>query len=484
VKKLLIALACIAVVAVVAGLLLARALRPPPPLALPAQGAAFSDVTVIEPDASRREHRFVSVEGDRIASIESARPDPDDPFAGAFLLPGLNDLHVHFPPSSIPGQTELWSFLFLLHGVTGVRDAGDVDGTASGPAIEGIRGDLFPGPRILACGPFVDGDPPRWSNSLVVTTPEEGRRAVQRIVGDDFDCVKAYDGLDEASLDAIREEAHSEGLPLIGHVPRRVPFEKALLDDAQHLIGVRQPLPDERPFPFNQVHWADVEAERIDFVIATSLENDLAHTPTLVTTERLVAMRHYAELLHEADALLLPRFYRDVIWSPDGGVSPAGSMQAKDFDDLERALEKKLWAVKRMYDAGVRLHSGTDTLVGFVVPGSSLHRELRMFERAGLTPEQALAISTGDSAESMGVPQLGLLRPGAPAELALFREDPTRSLDALDSLVAVVRDGRLYSREDLEAQLARYRRHYDGALFDAVMTPLVRRAVASTMDRD
>lgn len=471
-------------VVVLAGLgtaLLYRVMQPPPPLALPERGASFSDVTLIEPGFGRREHRFLSVEGDRIGVVADARSDADDPFLGAFAIPGLNDLHVHFPPPSIPGQTELWSFLFLLHGVTGVRDAGDVDGGSTPPAIRGITSGAFPGPRIVSCGKFVDGDPPLWGNSIVVRTPEDGRRAVAELAAAGHDCVKAYNGLDEPSLAAIREEAHAEALPVIGHVPKAVPFEQALLDDVQHLIGVRETVPGERPFPFNQVHWADVTQERIDFVIEQSLRHELAHTPTLITTERLSGLRRYQDMLREPDAALLPRFYRDVVWSPDGGVSPAGHMGPEDFDAVDRALEMKLRVVKRMHDAGVRLHSGTDALVSFVVPGASLHRELRLFVRAGLSPDEALAISTGASAEALGVPELGLLRPGAPAEMLLFAEDPTADLAALETLLGVVRDGRLYTRAELEEQLARYRAHFDGAVYDALLTSIVRRAIATTV---
>jgi hypothetical protein len=64
----------------------------------------------------------------------------------------------------------------------------------------------------------------------------------------------------------------------------------------------------------------------------------------------------------------------------------------------------------------------------------------------------------------------------------ILREDPTRSLAALDSIAGVVRDGRLYTREMLDAQLARYRRHYDGTLYDAIVTPIVRRVLARTRD--
>ncbi|MGH0029475.1 MAG: amidohydrolase family protein [Myxococcota bacterium] len=480
-KKLAVALVVLVAVAIGVGAWVQRQLEPPPPLALPEPGVVFTDVTLVEPGFGRREHRQLVIEGDSIARIGEPLHEPDDPFAGAFVLPGLNDLHVHFPPAAIPGQTELWSFLFLMHGVTGVRDAADVDGTATRPAIDGIRSGAFPGPRVRSCHRFVDGDPPLWGNSIVVRNPEEGVRAVEQLVAEGADCVKAYDGLDAESLAAVLDEAHSEGLPVIGHVPRAVPFEQALLDDAQHLIGVRARRPDERRFPFNQVHWQDVTDERIDFVIEQSLIHDLAHTPTLVTTERLARYRSYETLLREPDAALLPRFYREVLWNPDGGVTPAGAMGPDDFDAVDRALEAKLRTVKRMHDAGVRLHTGTDSLVYFVVPGASLHRELRLLVRAGLSPDQALALSTQASAEALGVPSLGLLRVGAPADLVVFRDDPTNSLDALDGLLAVVRDGRVYTREAMQAQLERYRAHFESAVYDTVLPPLVRRAIASTV---
>jgi imidazolonepropionase-like amidohydrolase len=450
----------------------------------------LSDVTLIEPGGFRAEHQSLRVGGERIASIGAAAPDPGDPLRGVFVLPGLNDLHVHFPPSAIPAQTELFALLFLRHGVTGVRDAGDVDGTATAPARTGVAQARFPGPRILACGPFLDGEPPLWQNTRVVRTPDEARAAVDAIADAGFDCVKAYNELDADTLAAAREAAQRRGLPVIGHVPWRVPFETAHYDDMQHLIGVTARDSSERPPPYPQSleAWTRFDAARLEHVIAESLRLHIAHTPTLVARERLASgMRPgaYDRLRAEPDSLMLPRFYRDVLWNPVGGLNPAGTLKTEaDFAMVERALEAQLSAVARMFRAGVELHSGSDTLIAFVVPGASLHRELRLFVRAGLTPEEALSISTRSSAAFLRVPELGRLAAGAPAELALFREDPTRDLAALDSLAGVVRGGRLYTRETLDADLARRRAHFEGALYDRVMTPLVRRAISRSRRED
>ncbi len=455
-------------------------LKPPPPLPLPPQGAVLNDVTVIQPGVSRAEHQRVVVEGGAIRSIEPATDDAG-PWSEGFVLPGLVDMHVHFPPSTLPGQTELFAFLFLYHGVTTVRDAGDVDGTATDPARRGVAEGWFPGPRILACGFFVDGDPPLWKHSLVARNPEEGRRAVATVAERGYDCVKVYDGLDAETLSAIRDAAKERGLPVIGHVPRRVPYEEARLDDAQHLIGI--PPPGEDPglrFPLILVNWEKLDDARLDALIAESVRSGIANTPTLVTVDRLIHTEDYARMLQEPDVQLLPRFYREVVWNPQGGTSAAGDLGPAGFAMVRRAFETMKRTVHRLYEGGVRIHTGTDTLVAFVVPGASLHRELRLLVDAGFTPEEALALSMRDSAADLGVPGLGQLAPGAPADLLVFREDPTQSLDALDSLAGVMRDGRLYPRAALDAQLARYRAHYDGTLYDAIVTPLVRRVLAAT----
>jgi len=147
---------------------------------------------------------------------------------------------------------------------------------------------------------------------------------------------------------------------------------------------------------------------------------------------------------------------------------------------IEDAFEVMLETVKRMHERGVRLHSGTDTLVAFIVPGAALHRELRLLARAGLSPEEVLEISMVHSAQAVGGSKYGRIEPGAPAELVIFAEDPTLSLDALDSIVGVVRDGRLYTREMLDDQLDRYRAHFENRLYESLLRPLVRSVVAST----
>jgi imidazolonepropionase-like amidohydrolase len=473
-RILLVLLALLAAVALYAR----SALTPPPTLALPERGAVLTDVQVVNPGADRAQHRTVTVVGETIASIEAAEANGASPYAGYTVLPGLVDMHVHFPPPTGLGQTELFSFLFLAHGVTTVRDAGDVDGTATAPARDGVREGRFPGPRVFACGPFVDGPGSIWPNSRIVKDAAEARAAVAKIAADGFDCVKAYDRLSPDALAGLKEEAAKHGLPVIGHVPWSVSYLDARYDDVQHLTGISAKVGDTRPFPA-RLDGTMTEAEVLALAKRTA-ELGIANTPTLVTIERVRSTRDPEAARRTPGALLVPRLYRDAVWSREGSrllrdLTPA------DYELLDRASERSRRMVGALHRAGAELHTGSDVLNPFVVPGESLWRELALFVESGLTPEEAWTAGTRTSGRFLGrekLAGLGTLAAGAPADLLVFREDPTRDLAALATLEAVVADGRLYTRADLDAQLARYRAYAEGFLFDRISVAVTKRLLA------
>jgi imidazolonepropionase-like amidohydrolase len=148
-----------------------------------------------------------------------------------------------------------------------------------------------------------------------------------------------------------------------------------------------------------------------------------------------------------------------VFWRPREAALPA-------YDDLGAALPKMKTLVRRLYKAGVRIHTGSDTPNPFVVPGVSLHEELRLLVEAGLTPEEVWVAATRWAGETLGMAKLGTVQEGALADFLLFREDPTRDLAALSTLEAVVAQGRLYPKAVLEAALARHREYFNGWLYD------------------
>jgi adenine deaminase len=80
---------------------------------------------------------------------------------------------------------------------------------------------------------------------------------------------------------------------------------------------------------------------------------------------------------------------------------------------------------------------------------------------SGLSAEEALAAATWVAGDSLGVEGLGRIEVGAPADLLVLREDPTRDLRALRTIEAVIADGRLYRIDELRAALAAQRRYLE-----------------------
>jgi len=148
---------------------------------------------------------------------------------------------------------------------------------------------------------------------------------------------------------------------------------------------------------------------------------------------------------------------------------------------MGQAADRGREVARRLHRAGVRVHLGTDVGMPFLVPGRSVQQELELMVEAGLTLEEAWAAGTRAAGESLGVPLLGTVRQGAPADLLIYGEDPSRSLSALSTLQAVIAQGRLYPRPFLEQALARHRQRFEQPLYDRVTTALLRlgaRAVA------
>ena len=142
--------------------------------------------------------------------------------------------------------------------------------------------------------------------------------------------------------------------------------------------------------------------------------------------------------------------------------------------DLSEPAPRMTTVVRRLHEAGVRILAGTDTPNPFIVPGASLHEELHHLLEAGFTPEEAWVAATRWAGESLGEPKLGTLEEGAPADLLIFREDPSHDLAALSTLEAVVAQGRLYSKGVLDRAIQRHRDYSEGWFYDRVSMALAR----------
>ncbi|MGB3472465.1 MAG: hypothetical protein WBA51_16745 [Erythrobacter sp.] len=198
---------------------------------LVAPGTARADVIIenvnivdIESGAIA-ERRTVLIEGNRIERIadDVDYPEPVQRVdgEGRYLIPGLWDSHVHVFSSRTEPDTALP--LYLIHGITGVRDMGALWPIADQKALQArIESGEVLGPRLVLAGAWVDANPGSWPGMFLADTPNEARGVVTQIEGEGWAAVKSYSMLDEATYLALAKAAQDAGLPLVGHIPEQV----------------------------------------------------------------------------------------------------------------------------------------------------------------------------------------------------------------------------------------------------------------------
>jgi predicted amidohydrolase YtcJ len=132
----------------------------------------------------------------------------------------------------------------------------------------------------------------------------------------------------------------------------------------------------------------------------------------------------------------------------------------REFQSILRPiLPLELENVRLFNKAGVLLLAGTDVGVPLQVPGISLHMELERLVEAGLTPLEALRTATLNPARVLEMADsLGTIESGKLADLVLLDANPLEDIRNTQKIRAVVADGRLYRRGDLDQLLAGVKR--------------------------
>jgi imidazolonepropionase-like amidohydrolase len=110
--------------------------------------------------------------------------------------------------------------------------------------------------------------------------------------------------------------------------------------------------------------------------------------------------------------------------------------------------------VRRLADAGVTLLAGTDAPNPGTVFGASLHRELELLVRCGISPAQALAAATAEPARVFGLADRGRVAAGQRADLVLVSGDPLTDITATRAIERIWRGGIACDRHAFVASAA------------------------------
>jgi hypothetical protein len=379
---------------------------------------------------------------------------------GKFLIPGLWDMHVH---------AFVWAFsdfagpLMLANGVTGARDMGYfVDTTLRWK--RDIAAGRESGPRLVV-GVRVDGPVGRAQFISHVAGETDAVRAVDTLAREkdgsvraDFLSTDAF--IPRAAFFGLARESRKLRVPFVGRVPLSVSMIEAS-DSGQRSVeqeddlmractsresAFRAQLTDtinrragDDPLQLRSQARAIIgsyDPKQCRLVIETLVRNHTWVTPTLV------AYQPYA------------RSFDSATRHPEWGKYVPGIVKSGWQHKVLVLPKPDLLAVQSsfsfdrtgaLYAAGVALLAGSDAPRAFIYPGFSLHEELALLVRSGLTPLEALRTATYNPAAYLeSLDSLGTIGEGKIADLVLLDADPLRDIRNTTRISAVIANGKLF----------------------------------------
>lgn len=439
-----------------------------------AAGAAPADTLAIEhinlvdaTGAPLQPDMTVIVRNGRIADLGRsgavhAPPDakPVDG-SGKYLIPGLWDMHVHEVFGDwLPRDEKVVPPLFVANGITGVRDmGGDLDVLKEWRAA--IAAGRMLGPRMIIAGPMLDGPVPRFPSSAPVANAADARRIVDDLTARGVDFIKIQSLIPRDGYFAAAAESKKLGIVFVGHVPDAVRASEASnagQKSIEHFTGIfegcstieDQLIKGPKSLGLNVKTYDPARAKAL---IALMAKNQTWQVPTLVW-ERGQWLIDDIDLSHDPLIKYAPASWKDHTWP----MFVSDIKKDMDTDPLpvrKQFVQMELDMTLAMFRAGVPFMAGTDTAAGVhIFPGFSLHQELVLFQRAGLTPMQALQTATLNPAKFMGrLADLGTVEKGKLADLVILDANPLEDIANTQRIRGVVLAGRYFDRPALDRML-------------------------------
>lgn len=367
--------------------------------------------------------------------------------AGRIVLPGLFDMH---------GHVDRWSgALNISTGVTSVRDMGNDNLQLQAMLDETAAGKLL-APQVVPAGVLEGESPYSASGGFLVKDLQGAQDAIDWYAQRGYPQLKIYNSFPQHILRDTVAYAHSRGMRVSGHVPAGLRAQQALdagYDEIQHINQLMlnffvKPDTETRNLnrfvlPAEKVADLDLHSKPVKDFVAQLAKKQIAIDPTLAA---FAFLKQRDGDVNEPYAGFADHMPPDVQRGFSVGTMkiPAGKQGR-----YEKSYQKMVDFVGILYRAGVPIVAGTDD-----VPGFTLHSELALLVKAGLSPAQALQVATRNGARYTRTSNdRGSIVPGKLADLVLVDGDPTRNIEDVRRVSAVITRGFLIYPHQVDAAL-------------------------------
>jgi hypothetical protein len=377
---------------------------------------------------------------------------------GKTVLPGFIDGHGHL--EDFHGELYLHLGITTCANIEIYQDGPWTRAQKQGTELGKIRG-----PRIWMSGRAIGGVSTGHDafgsrtarDNIIVTTPDEVRKAVRRKKEFRCEILKVNEFLSLDLLKVAVDEAHELGMSVAAHSWDVVGSANAGVDAIEHIWSVgyssipyapaRRKLAEDRLGGVidQELAGAYYQTENYDAVIGAMVEHRVAWTPTIAKWLRPFSpsVKRFRErenqILNDPNADL-PASVRTV--TDNAYEKLLKRYQPEQREQAKVGYEKASEFIRRFVQAGGILKEGSDPPRGMAA--LLMHQALAMDVEAGVPPMKAIQAATLNVARTFKKEKdYGSVEPGKVADLSIVEGNPLEDIWMTQNVNMVVMDGKV-----------------------------------------
>lgn len=416
---------------------------------------AIKNVNIIPMTLNNKiiENANILIKGNKIFSINEAIPKSAKIIngKGKWLIPGLIDMHVHGLAdinfgSTYPTKGATYFFNtqdvmlpFVANGVTTIFDLNArVDNF--GQRNEIIKGNAI-GPRI-ALAALINGG---TGSDRIANTASDGRQTVRLAKAEGYEFIKVYSDLNIETFKAIVDEANKVGLKVLGHIPDAFKgrVEEVFVPGFDMIAHAEELAKQSQSY----------SEEDIQKFVKLSKGNGTWLSPTLIAIESILDQVRSLDSISKLKGFQYIHPLMRSKWLTSNQYNKDRSPEL--IVHLEKMIQFNNRLVKAFHDAGIPIIAGTDAGISGVIYGFSLHDEIELLVRAGLTPQEALVSATRLPATWLDIEdKIGTVEVGKYADLVLLDANPLVDIQNTRKISGVFFNGKWVGKEKIDIMLS------------------------------
>ena len=356
---------------------------------------------------------------------------------GKFVMPGLYDMHAHFPNvDGEPFPIDDYLFLNLSRGITSLRIM------RGAPVILDWKRKIMNkdviGPNLFVGSPAIVVDEKLQKQDL--------RTLLKGYQNDGYDFIKYLGGNNQGVYDSINKIAKEIGIKVAGHAPPMgleaavsasqssvehiEPFIGLYLYDSTRYAAAMTMFVEKRLWSCPDLYWYLIYGYQIP-------KQNLQASPGIeYVSKDLVA-----------------RWKKDLY-----GIDSAALKRKYDGYSLRINVYKKLLSHKNKQGVKLLVSPGDGA---FIIPGYSYLEEMKLFAQCGISNANILRACTYNAAQYFGDDNLGKIEANQNADIVLLDANPFLDITNVTKISGVMVRGRWFSKKEIDEQLSAIKKKYN-----------------------